>query len=309
MSDINHIDKFPRVTLQQASSQPKLDFVLPGLLAGSVGLVVGAGAVGKSYLALHIGLSVATGRSVSQGLWEPSTIGNVALIFGEDQPDIIQERLYWLRKMEGITDEEAELIDQRLEVISTSGFDMRIVKKSRDGIVDGPFIRALLELAKNKRLIIIDPLIFLSDLDENDNGAATQLMQTLQRIARETGTTIIVLHHTSKGGSGERDDWTAARGASAFTTACRWQVNLSLPNSKECDKYCIDDDMRNYWIRVAIVKANYGAPSKPSWLFRMDGGTLKAREIFKLGRSLSKKKKHQTKDEGVDVDDFFGEPI
>ncbi|EQD50823.1 hypothetical protein B2A_07170, partial [mine drainage metagenome] len=38
-----------RVTLADAQFRPDLDFVLPGLLRGTVGLIVGQGAVGKSF--------------------------------------------------------------------------------------------------------------------------------------------------------------------------------------------------------------------------------------------------------------------
>lgn len=266
--------ELPRVTLSEASARPKLDYVLPGLLAGSVGLIVGQGAVGKSFLALQIGLAVATGQPVAGGLWSPGGSGPVTLVFGEDQTKLLLERLYWLRQQEGIDDDEAARIDENIDIRSGYGEDMRVVAKTRDGLADGPFYKTLLQLARGRRVLGVDPLAFLSDGDENDNGSMTRLMQTLQRIARETGCTIILLHHVSKGGEGDREEWTAARGASSLTTTCRWQVNLRPPAKTEQQELGIGDDERGLWVRVAVVKSNYGETPPAGWLQRTRGGIL-----------------------------------
>ena len=263
-----------RATLASARSRPELDFILPGLLAGSVGLIVGQGAVGKSFLALHIGLAVATGRRVAGGLWTPGGSGRVTLVFGEDQPALLQERLYWLREAERLGDDEAETIDESLTIFSGHGHDLRILAREGGRIVGGPFLPVLRELCVGQRLVILDPLAFLSDLDENDNSGMTRLMQVLQGVCRDTGTTIIVLRHVSKNGAGEREDWTVARGASALTTACRWQVNLSPPNKVERETFGIEDAMRGFWVKVALVKTNYGQPQEPGWVHRLQGGAL-----------------------------------
>lgn len=278
------------VTLASASTRPALDFILPGLLAGTVGLIVGQGAVGKSMLALHIGLGVATGQPIAGGLWQPASTGPVTLIFGEDAPEILQERLYWLRAAAGISEDEAEEIDTRLDVRSADGVDMRIMQRTAGRFAPGPFYETLRELCGGQRLVIIDPLAFLSDADENDNGAMTQLVRTLQGIAADTGATILVLHHVGKGGEGDREEWTAARGASALTTACRWQVYLRPPTKAEQERYGIDDGMRQHWIRCAVVKSNYGPPQPEQWLFRGQGGVLERREMWPVKPAKVSKK-------------------
>lgn len=287
---MSEIIELPRVTLAQASTRPHLDFVLPGLLAGSVGMVVGQGAVGKSFLALQIGLAIASGRAVAGGLWSPGGTGPVTMIFGEDKTDILQERLYWLRQQEGIGDDEAAQTDEKLDIRSGYGFDMRIIAKTRDGIEDGPFYKTLLSLARGQRAITIDPLVFLSGGDgENDNGVMTHLMRVLQRVARETGCTIIVLHHTSKGGEGEREEWTAARGASALTTAVRWQVNLRPPKKEECEELGIGEDERGTWVRVAVTKSNYGETPPAGWVQRTRGGILRFRQFSAAVKAAARK--------------------
>lgn len=276
---MSEIIELPRVTLVQAATRPHLDFVLPGLLSGSVGMIVGQGAVGKSFLAMQIGLAIASGRTVAGGLWSPGGTGPVTMIFGEDNTEILQERLYWLRQQEGIGDEEAERIDESLNVRSGYGIDMRILAKTRDGLMEGPFYKTLLHMARGQRAITIDPAAFLTDAEENDNGAMTRFMQALQRVAKETGCTIIVLHHTSKGGEGDREEWAAARGASALTTACRWQVNLRPPSKTDKDELGIGDDEHGLWVRVAITKSNYGETPPAGWLQRTRGGILRFKQL------------------------------
>lgn len=288
---MSEIIELPRVTLAQAAARPQLDFVLPGLLAGSVGLIVGQGAVGKSFLALQLGLAVKTGKQVAGGLWSPGGSGPVTLVFGEDQTNLLLERLYWLREAEGIGDDEAEKIDEGITILSGYGADLRIVMKTRDGLADGPFFGTLRHLAVGQRVLILDPLSFLSDADENDNGSMTRLMQTLQRIGRETGCTIILLHHVSKGGEGDREEWTAARGASSLTTACRWQVNLRPPAKTELQELGIDEAERGRWVRVAVVKSNYGETPPAGWLQRTRGGILRFKQFSAAVKAAARSKK------------------
>jgi RecA-family ATPase len=78
-----------RCTFKQASGAlPPLDFVLPGLLVGTAGLIVGPGAVGKTFLALQIGIGIALGDDVCAGdggaLFPATQSGDVLVILGED---------------------------------------------------------------------------------------------------------------------------------------------------------------------------------------------------------------------------------
>lgn len=284
---MSNIIELPRVRLTDAAERPNLDFILPGLLAGSVGMIVGQGGIGKSMLSLQIGLSVASGRPVAGNLWGPPAPGPVTIIAGEDSAEILQERQFWLRKSMGIDQQQAENLDESFRVLSGDGFDLRVITQSRDGLCDGPFLATLLGLCEGQRLVIIDPVVLLHDCDENDNGAASHLVRALRRIAFETGATIVVIHHVGKSGGDGREAWTAARGASAYTTSVRWQVNLTPPSSAECEEYGIDDGMRASWLKVLVAKQNYGPPQEPAFLTRENGGILGWRKML---RALSRTK-------------------
>ena len=72
---------------------PPLDFVLPGLLAGTVGGIVSPGGAGKSMLALELAILVATGRDLSgfSGGVQRHT-GKVVFLAAEDPADALRHR-------------------------------------------------------------------------------------------------------------------------------------------------------------------------------------------------------------------------
>jgi RecA-family ATPase len=287
-----------RITFAQARSKPRLDFVLPGLLVGSVGLIVGQGAVGKTFLALHIGIGVSLGRPIAEhngeALWQAQASGKVAVILGEDPPEIVQDRLHSLRTGLQLDERDAEILDHDLEVISFTDEDddMRLALKNGSRLERGPFYETLRAFCEGRRLVIIDPLALVAlGLEEKDNGDMAQVMRMLAGLARSTGCAILVLHHIGKTKEGG-EDWERARGASSLTTSVRLQINLGQLAEAECNDLGIPIDDRGMWVRLAQVKANYAAPAAPRLLRRAAGGVLRAMPVTMLaGAGASKEKK------------------
>lgn len=293
-----------RVTFTQSIQRPSLDFVLPGLLAGTVGMIVGQGAIGKSFLAMELGMSLVTGKPVADGLWDAPKPGPCVICFGEDPEPILRERKYWLMQHHRIRVDDAAKLDDGLFTYSCVGDDMRIVEKTGAGMIDGPFLQEVREAAQGARLMILDPLLFLQGGEENDNNVAASLMQRLSAVARDTGCAIIVLHHVGKSGNQDgKEEWASARGASAFTTSVRWQLNMRPPTKEEQAKYSIDEEMRRFWIRTAVVKSNYGDAGGEKWLRRGHGGVLNCEEpVAGLKPSLNRQKNNDAQE--LADDDF-----
>ena len=77
---------------------PELQFVLPGLLKGTVGALVAPGASGKSFLALEIAASIAA-TPVNSELFDgfginPKSRGGVLYLALEDPAVVLQRRLH-----------------------------------------------------------------------------------------------------------------------------------------------------------------------------------------------------------------------
>ena len=288
-----------RCLFSTAKTKPHLDFVLPGLLAGSVGLIVGQGAVGKTFLALHIGIGISLGRPIAEhngeALWQAQASGKVAVILGEDPHEIVQDRQYSLRGGLALHQQDEEILDQDLEVISfvDEDDDMRLALKNGSRLERGPFYETLRGFCEGRRLVIIDPLALVAlGLEEKDNGDMAQVMRMLAGIARATRCAILVLHHVGKSKDGG-EDWEKARGASSLTTSVRLQVNLGPPTEDECRDLSIPIDDRGMWVRVAQAKANYGAPAAPRLLRRAAGGVLRAMPASMLAGAGEAKQKKQ----------------
>lgn len=262
------------ISWRGAARHIDIDFVLPGLPAGSVGMIIGPGAVGKTFFSLDLCIAVALGRSPSglPGGFGTPAIGRSAIVLGEDPPDITSNRMHDMIAAHAIADDDIDRLDARMRVLSMVGEDIRLVEVLHGEMAAGPFADGLRRLCHGRRLVILDPLARLHDGEENDNSGATRLMLLLSRIALDTRCAIILLHHVGKG-SGE--GWKASRGASAFTMSARWQVNLAPPTAAELEaNQALQQLGESRTVKLEVVKSNYGPRPEPMWLVRGAKGVL-----------------------------------
>lgn len=261
-----------RVSFTAARQWIDIDYVLPGLEPGSVGMVVGPGGVGKTYLCLQIAASIAAGRSLigESRLASDGKPAKVLLLLGEDSCNQLSNRLHSIRAAYGITEGEDARIDDNLEIYSLQGYDMLLLRQDGNTLSETTFIARLKQLCTGKRLAFIDPLIRLHESDENDNTAASRLMMILTSIADETGCAIVALHHSPKG------DKMGVRGASALTTSARWILSITGPTDEEIRRHSIPDEEVGLWMKCQSNKMNYGGIYDAMWFRRLTGGALKA---------------------------------
>lgn len=271
---LRHSTHPDRPTMMGARERIKIDYVLPGLEAGTLGLIVGAGAVGKTFFALELAMSIALGRSIPRlddAFWVPGQRGKTALVLGEDSFNQLNNRMYDIASYFSFSREDCMELDESMEVNSFVGRDMQLITTGRDGITETAFVNHMMHICTGRRLVFIDPMARLHDADENDNTAITKLFLVLSRIARLTNCSIILLHHFGKG---DREGANAARGASAISTSARWQMNISHPTKEEREQYQMDEAVARLLIKCTGVKMNYGPQSDSFWLRRDVGGVL-----------------------------------
>lgn len=273
-----------QILWSDATEPVHIEYVFPGLPLGAVGMLVGPGSVGKTFLSLDLAASVALGYSISGmgGGYANPTQGRTALALGEDPAGIIHNRLHDMIGVHELTGEHLRTLDERMKIISMVGEDMRIVEMDRNTPQDGAFLPRLEALCRGRRLVILDPLIRLHDGAENDNNVANKLLLAIQRIALKTNCTILLLHHVGKG---DKDGWQAARGASAYTTSVRWQMNVLPPSEDQINALNLDGGERDpdLFIHCSGVKANYGPKQRDGfWMRRDRGGVLRAIDIDTL---------------------------
>lgn len=256
-----------------------LDMVIVGMVAGTVGLLVGMGSAGKSMLAIQIAISVACGRDVFGVLGEDPAAGRVVYLSAEDQAPVLHHRLYAMRAF--IPEELWELLTKNLDVVPVYGQGVSIGPQDNigpDGQETPTPWGAVATFCKGARLVLCDTLIrFAGGQPENDTTAMAAMMNHVEITTRQTGAAFLLIHHVGKavgrdGTSGS--DQTATRGASSLTDNARWQANLAVMSKEDGEKRGYDGDERKRFVSFEITKQNYG-PSVPAmWLERGLGGVL-----------------------------------
>lgn len=270
--------------LKAFDTEPRpLDFVLPGLLAGTVGALFSPGATGKSFLlleaAMGISCSVAGGDLLDM---RPAHSGRVVYLAAEDPEPVLQHRLRSMGKYLPFAAREA----------IAEFLDLQAVVGKRIDLMNDRQLDRLVEYAKGARLIVIDTISRMHRLDENSTGDMSQLLGGLEYAASETGAPLVFAHHVAKSAAreGQGDQQHAARGSSVLTDNARWGAALTRMTATESMDYSDDPiglrpvgaDARRWYIRMSIPKNNYSEPIDDRWYRREDGGVLRPANLIRI---------------------------
>lgn len=286
-----------------ATQPPPLDFVLPGLLGGTVGVLVSPGGTGKSMLVLESACSIATGTDLF-GLWgEAPHAGRVVVLAVEDPADVLGRRVHAMGA--GLGPEAVEAIADGVELLPAYGRGFTIATPTPNGPERSETMRRFTDYLARRapRLVVFDTLNrCLGGISENDSGAMGAVMSHVEAMCREVGCAALIVHHANKlsmvSGSGAEQH--AARGSSAITDNARWQANLSTMQRDEAEKRGIEGDGdRRRWVRLDLSKVNYGPPLAERWLERGEGGVLRGA----APPAKTAKGKRVGRRKGEDVDD------
>ncbi|EHK7394551.1 helicase RepA family protein [Escherichia coli] len=253
--------------LMAAFSEPPLplDYVLPNMVAGTVGALVSPGGAGKSMLALQLATQIAGGPDLLEVGGFP--VGPVIYLPAEDPPAAIHHRLHALGAH--LTAEQRQAVAEVLLIEPLIGRCPNIM------CLD--WFDGLKRAAEGRRLMILDTLRRFHIEDENASGPMAQVIGRMEAIAADTGCSIVFLHHASKSAAmiGAGDQQQASRGSSVLVDNIRWQSYLSTMTQTEAEEWGVDANQRGYFVRYGVSKANYGSPFAERWFRRHEGGVLK----------------------------------
>ncbi len=157
-------------------------------LRRAVGVIGGPPKTNKTYLALDLALSVAS-STAALGRFTVHDPGPVLIYMAEDAEAAIKERLSALCRHRGL-----ELPAVPLYVITASTLRLDLSTDQR----------RLLDVlaAYQPTLLVLDPLVRLHALNENDAGEISRLLGYLRELQRSRHCSLLLVHHTRKGGSG-----------------------------------------------------------------------------------------------------------
>ncbi|WP_454841525.1 helicase RepA family protein [Pseudomonas hormoni] len=254
---------------------PMLDFIWPGFLAGTVGALIAPGATGKSYWALEAAMGVACSVAGGDVLdLCPSKAGKVLYIAGEDPAPALIRRVHAI----------GQHLDQPARKSIADELTLSTVMGEPFNVMETSHYRALIEQALGYRLIVLDTLSRIHQLDENSNSDMSQLISRLEQVAATTGASVLFLHHVSKGSAREglADQQQAARGASSLIDNARWcgyVAGMTEEESKRLterpyDRVPIGTKRRFTFVRFGVSKQNYDPTDLERWYCRQSGGVL-----------------------------------
>jgi len=185
---------------QLSSSGPQTQWLIEGLWSDqAVGILGGEPKCCKSFLALDIALSVASGTACLRQ-FPVRRPGKVLLFPAEDSLAVVRQRL------EGIaTAAQVNFQDLPVEVITAPSLRL-----------DTPTDRQRLsETVQDLQpvLLILDPLIRLHRVDENDATQIAALLSYLRELQRQFRLAVLLVHHARKDSHASRPGQ-ALRGSS-----------------------------------------------------------------------------------------------
>lgn len=150
----------------------------------AVGIIGGSPKNGKTWLALDMAVSVASG-SPCLGTFAVRSPGPVLLYAAEDPAAALRGRVQTLAR---VHDVDFESLD--LHIITVDALRL-------DRAEDQDRLEATMQIYK-PALLILDPLVRVHAIDENVAGQVATLLGYLRSLQRKTGAAIALVHHVRK---------------------------------------------------------------------------------------------------------------
>ena len=168
--------------------------------AGAVGIVSGPPKALKTWTALEMAISVATGLPCL-ATFPVHRSGPVLLYAAEEPMPALHSRLHALARNHALD------LDQ---------VDIRVIAADSLRLDRGEDREKLTATVKFHRpvLLILDPLIRLHGLDENQSGPMAELLGYFRSLQRSTGTAIAIIHHSRKHAASSAAPGQSLRGSS-----------------------------------------------------------------------------------------------
>jgi hypothetical protein len=168
----------------------------------AVGVLGGAPKCCKSWLALDLAVSVATGTPCL-GAFDVDDPGPVLLYMAEDAAPVVKARLAGICR--------ARAIDLAAVPIHVITIPVLRLDRGRDQARLRGAVRGL-----SPRLLVLDPFVRLHRIDENDAGEVSALLGYLRTLQRQHDVAVLVVHHARKNAGSGTQAGLSLRGSGDF---------------------------------------------------------------------------------------------
>jgi hypothetical protein len=191
------------VPVGSIDADERVEWLIEGLWTEeAVGMVSGQPKLGKTWLALDLALSVATGTAALERYAVPNA-GSVLLFAAEDSPKAVRSRLEGLCLRRNLRIESVPL-----NVILTPSLRLD-TREDQERLAQA--------VARHRpRLLVLDPFVRLHRIDENRALEVSAVLAYLRQLQREQHVAILVVHHARKAGAESAQAGLSLRGSGDF---------------------------------------------------------------------------------------------
>lgn len=279
LSQITELKTYPIISAGDFihTAPPPRQYVIDGFLPKRiVAGMIAAGGSGKSYTALHIAMSVASGSALF-GRYIPTKPMPVVYVTGEDDVEEMHRRIN--RITANFPTSIKGAISKNFNVIDfADAFELFTIKpphgETQITLVPERICKSIAERFDEVGLVIIDPISRFRGGDENIAADTTRFVQALQQVRDRLNTAVLCIHHANKGAKANGISQNNARGSSALIDGLRLVFELNVLSPEETKKQYGVTDTPLQIVTLNCVKTNYGKAPDPLILKRTDDGSL-----------------------------------
>ncbi len=231
-----------------------------------ISVTASAGGIGKTAEIIVEGIAIATGKDLLGVPVKEQT--NVWIINLEDPLSEMQMRTIAAMQHYNIKPEE---IEGRLFMDGEDTIQITLAAESRDGLITNDnMLDAMIRVVKQNKIgaIILDPFVSAHLVNENNNGSIQAVVAMLRKLARDTNSSVQLVHHIRKG-NGDDATIDSVRGAGSLIGAARAARVINRITPEDAMALGVDEHEALGIFRIDDGKANLAPPSDKAVYRRM----------------------------------------
>jgi len=223
-----------------------------------ISVTASAGGIGKTSAIIVEALAIATGKPLLGTAVKQQE--NVWIINLEDPISEMQMRTIAAMQHYGLTPDD---IKGRLFMDGEDTMQLTLAAEGRDGLItnDNMLAHITRKVKQNNiGVVVLDPFISAHLVNENNNGSIQAVVAMLRKLARDTNSSVQLVHHIRKG-NGDDATIDSVRGAGSLIGAARAARVINRITPDDAMALGVDEHDALGIFAVDDGKANLAPPS------------------------------------------------
>ena len=254
-------------TMFDALSLPRREWVYGyDYIKKYISVTASAGGIGKTSAIIVEALAIATGKDLLGVRVKEQC--NTWVINLEDPISELEMRTLAAMQHYGITPDD---VTGKLFMDGEDTMQITLAAEGRDGLIQNDELLAFMIRkikANNINVVIVDPFISAHLVNENNNGSVQAVVAMLRKLARDTNSSVQLVHHIRKG-NGDDATIDSVRGAGSLISAARAARVINRITPEDAQALGVDEQESLGIFRMDDGKANLAPPSDKATYRRM----------------------------------------